>query len=509
MTAKKVQFPEELMTRVKSLITDRTGLYFKDHNLSDLQSSVTERMSLRGFDALPSYFSFLTTSENREEEFRELLNLLTVKHTYFFRNETQFQALKEKILPEIISKKTENQKTKTKDENILKPFLRIWSAGCSTGEEPYTIAMIVRDVIPDLENWNIQILATDASEAALSHARKGVYSENSMKHVDAEYIQKYFVKEGRGQYAVCEEIKNMVTFGFFNLMDEDYPEGFDVIFCRNVVIYFEFETTLRVMNKFYLSLINDGYLFIGYSETLQFMQDKFKMLVFNESIYYQKAGIHAREEEKEAARREEIDIDSVLENISRQELQAELTQLTQEEVIQPLTKKENEALLVEIVKCIHLKDYDNALRFADEAIRRESWNLEPHCLAAEIMLNQGRINEARERLASALRVNSFFAPAHFLLGFTFMQEDKFEDAKDNLKKAIYLDKDFLIAHFYLANVFRSMGKLSESIREYRNAIKLLSRHDKSSIIPYSGGFNAATLMSVCHDNLERLKVGEW
>ena len=236
----------DLKNRFKSFVAGRGGLYFKDHDLRQLEEGINSRMASCGLNTPAAYYNFLTTSQRREDEFRELLNLITINHTYFFRNQTHFRALKERILPEIIQRRLSASQQQ-------RPSLRIWSAGCSSGQEPYSIAILVKELLENLAGWDILILATDASQEALEAARKANYSESSVKHTPGEYLNKYFSQKqtvGQSkQFLLRDEIKNMVSFGYLNLMDEDYPSGFDIIFCRNVVIYFELETTVKVMNR--------------------------------------------------------------------------------------------------------------------------------------------------------------------------------------------------------------------------------------------------------------------
>jgi len=486
----------ELRNQFKNFVAGRGGLYFKDHDLRNLENAISARMKERGIHSLPGYYAYLTTSDEKENEFRELLNLITINHTYFFRNEPQFKAFSEKVLPEVIAQKLREASGEEK------PSLRIWSAGCATGEEAYSIAMVVNDLITDIESWDVHILATDASENALQGARKGLYRQNSSKHVDEEHIARYFTKES-DKYAVRDTIKNMVTFAYLNLMDEEYPAGFDVIFCRNVVIYFEFETTLKVMNKLFSSLTDDGYMFIGYSETLQFMQDRLHMVSWKDAIYYRK-GLPGKPEKAAPPipPKEEINIDEVLEEISRAEAEANIEAETKK--APPPEKIED--MIVQIIKKIHTKDYDGALALAEEAISADRKALDPYFLAAEIFINQGKTDEAKSKLTNVLKIDSLFAPAYYLYGCIYMEENDPENAKKNLKKALFIDKKFLLAHFYLAQVFKSEGRARDAIREYRNTLKLLSGESPGDIVAYSGGFNAATFMSVCRDNLERLKL---
>jgi len=165
-----------------------------------------------------------------------------------------------------------------------------------------------------------------------------------------------------------------------------------------------------------------------------------------------------------------------------------------------------EDILVQIIKAIHLKEYGKALRLIEDAGRADATSSDPHYLAAEIYINQGKPREAKKRLEKALELDSLFAPAHYLLGCISVEQNELGKAKENLKKALYINKDFLLAHFYLALVFKNEGSISNAIREYRNTVRLLSRQDPQDIIAYSGGFSAATLASVCRDNIERLKL---
>ena len=489
----KTLLPHELKLRFKSYITSRSGLYFKDYNLRDIEDALDKRMQALGVSSALSYYDLLTKSDKREDEFRELLNILTVKHTYFFRNEQQFKILKEKILPEMIAKKS----------------IKIWSAGCATGEEAYSIAMTVLDVLDNTEGWDIQILATDASTQALEAARKGAYSADAAKYVPADHLEKYFTKEaapdGRPVYAVRPAIKKLVTFAYHNLITDEFPAGFDIIFCRNVVIYFELETIISVMRRFYSSLADHGYLFIGYSESLHFMSDRFRMEHLEEAIFYRKAAgkmtpppeaVRPPAPEKKAA-------EKVLDELSRAKLAAEIKAKAKRLAEMP---KKVEEILVRAMKSYHMKEYDRALALADEALGLDKKELDIYYLSAEIYVNQGRFAEAKKKLAEAIGINPLFAPAHYLLGCIFIEEEMMEKAKESLKKALYIDKDFPLAHFYLAHAFRSEGRTDEALREYRNTLKTLSRAAFGDIIPYSGGFDAASLMGVCSNNIERLKA---
>jgi len=488
-------FSEDLRIKFKNIVNQRCGLYFRDYDFKDLEKAINLRMEILTIESALVYYNLLLFSDKKEDEFRELLNLLTVNHTYFFRNEPQFKALKEKILPEIIESKL-NQKSE-------RPSLRIWSAGCSTGEEPYTIAMIIDELIPDRQNWDIQILATDASVRVLDEAAQGVYGTAAMRLTPREYRDKYFDVlqiEKLEKYKIHDGIKQLVKFGFFNLMDTSYPQGYDVIFCRNVVIYFDTQTVVNVMHKIYESLNPQGYLLIGYSESLQFISERFKMQDWQEAIYYRKA---ARQLPAEILAAKEFTIDRHLERLARAEVAAELKEISQKHEVAP-TKKIEE-FLVQIVSSLHSKHYDYAWELVEQAHKLDRTATDLYYLGAEALANQGKIKEAKQELKEALKINAMFAPAHYLFAAFSLEEGQPEVAKQSLKKSLYLDANFILAHFDLANVYKNEGKINEALREYRNTLNILAKVNATDIIAYSGGFTAVAISGICKSNIERLK----
>lgn len=495
----------ELKIRFRSFVTARSGLYFKDYDLKDLEDAIYKRMRALNIASPLQYYDIVTKSEGREDEFRNFLNLLTIKHTYFFRSEHQFKVLKDKVLPEIIAKKVAASGPSSGE----KPSIRIWSAGCATGEEAYSIAMTVLDAIGEPDNWDIQIVATDASTEALEKAKRGEYSFNSIKPAPEDYIGRYFEKPpGAGpeaKYTVKDAVKKMVSFAYHNLMSDEFPAQFDIIFCRNVVIYFELETTIGVMRRFYSSLNKNGFLFVGYSESLHFMSDRFRMQHFDDAIFYRKEDMGVPRVSEPAAPRiaQRQAAERVLDERSRAELAAEIKAEAKKLAEIP---KRIEEILVRAVKNYHMKEYDRALALAEEALGMDKKELDIYYLLAEIYLNKGNFAEAKLRLNEAIAIDPLFAPAHYLLGCIFIEEEMMAKARESLKKALYIKQDFPLAHFYLAHTFKSEGRPDDAIREYRNTLKTLSKASFDDIIPYSGGFDAASIIGVCGSNIERLKM---
>ena len=233
-----------------------------------IEGRLSNMITEKGFSDFSDYLKsvFKDTSGN---EISSLINKLTTNHTFFMREAAHFKYFRDTVLPYL------EANSKTKD-------LRIWSAGCSSGEEPYTLAMLIADYFGTLKSmWNTEILATDISQKVLDMAEKGVYSEEAVDTLPKYWRLKYFNKIENENYQISEEIRNEIIYRNFNLMTEIFPfkKKFHVIFCRNVMIYFEPKTKTELINKFYDMTEPGGYLFIGHSESINKNETKYKYIM--------------------------------------------------------------------------------------------------------------------------------------------------------------------------------------------------------------------------------------
>lgn len=230
-------------------------------NLSQKRNLIEGRLSNllveKGFENFSDYLQCVFADQTKVE-ITNLVNRLTTNHTFFMRESVHFTYFEKQVLPYL--------QTTSKEKD-----LRIWSAGCSTGEEPYTLAMIIADYFgADKRSWNTKLLATDISVKALEMAEKGIYPHDVMQAIPPTWKSNYFKKKDAEHYKILDEIKKEVIFRIFNLMDETFPfkQKFHVIFCRNVMIYFDHDTKMRLIKKFYEMTEVGGYLFIGHSESI-------------------------------------------------------------------------------------------------------------------------------------------------------------------------------------------------------------------------------------------------
>jgi chemotaxis protein methyltransferase CheR len=275
-----IELSDEIFKLLKDLIYKSSGVWFDDNSKDILRMRLTNSVQRHQFKNFKDYYYFLRYDREKDAELASLLDIVTNHETYFFREMAQLKAFSEEILPEIREiKKRDGCKE-----------MKIWSAGCSTGEEAYTIAMLFLEskMFNDL---NIEIFATDISHRVLHSARRGVYQKHAFRATDSEMIAKYFIQEENG-YKISDKVKEKVNFGYFNLLDSEksaFINRMDVIFCRNVIIYFDMPAKKKVIDMFYEKLNNSGFLLLGHSESLINISTAFTLRHFKNDMVYQKA----------------------------------------------------------------------------------------------------------------------------------------------------------------------------------------------------------------------------
>lgn len=268
--------------RIRDVIYQISGIYQPEEKLYLLASRCSRRMSALHVASPTEYLEHLTVRGNREAELRLLLNEITIGETYMFRSPQQLDALRNVVLPQILQAKTA----------LGFKRLHIWSAGCSTGEEPYTLAMFLLEEKQGLlAGCSFDVLATDLNDNSLSAARAGIYGEYSLRSTTEPLRRKYFKPAGEKQLQANEELKSIIRFDRVNLNDDSrmtFLKGMDVIFCCNVLIYFDLASKRKVMQHFYANLLPGGYLFLGHAESLYQVDDRFHLVHFPGAIGYWK-----------------------------------------------------------------------------------------------------------------------------------------------------------------------------------------------------------------------------
>jgi len=272
-----LDLPDDVFRLLRDAIYRRSGLWFSDSAKYLLQKRLSPRARDLNFDSFQKYYYFLQYDPRAEAEFDEIYDVVTTKETYFFREASQMTAFVEEIVPDILSRK-----------GIKK--IRVWSAGCSTGEEPYSIAMLLQESRL-FDRVSFDIFASDISQQVLVRARKGQYREASFRVTDPNIRDKYFTREDDGSWRIHDDIRNRVSFGRLNLYDEPRVSllgAVDVVFCRNVIIYFDDASKRTVIGGFFNRIVDGGYLLLGHSESLISLSTQFKLVHLRNDMVYQK-----------------------------------------------------------------------------------------------------------------------------------------------------------------------------------------------------------------------------
>ena len=277
-TTTQLPYTQDDFKLIRDVIYNHSGIYISDDYQGIFMRRLERRLLRLSMDSFHEYYYYLKYTPNNEEEYRHLMDVITIKETYFFREIDQIRTLVNEIIPEFRKKKPGEP-------------IKIWSAGCSTGEEPYTIAMLCLEKGYHLGDSRVEIYANDISQEAIQKAKGGIYRQTSFRATDQAYLYKFFTPQQDGAYMIKDEVKEQLNFFCINLMEKNrltFLPTFDVIFCRNVIIYFDDDSKRTVIENFHRKLYPQSYLFLGHSESLINFTHLFKLRHFEHSLVYQK-----------------------------------------------------------------------------------------------------------------------------------------------------------------------------------------------------------------------------
>ncbi len=467
----KESLPEDQLLQLSDFVADQMGLYFPRKRWEDLERQTNLAAKEFGYPDAKTFVPWLLSSSLTQEQIEILASCLTISETYFWREPQVFEALRHHILPELIRlRETGNRR------------LRIWSAGCASGEEPYTIAIVLRQLIPDLKNWNITLLATDINPNVLRRAAAGVYGEWSFRNSPPGLKQKYFIRTANNKFEILPEIRQMVTFAYLNLAKDLYPSpmnntnAMDLVFCRNVLMYFATEHARQVGLRLYQSLIEGGWLIVGSSELSQHIFPQAA------SVHFPGAIVYRREGEK-----------------SRPEAVPPLAPALAPTI--PILLPSRPALVPPPFvpsPALHARKRVQPAE-AVETVRVEA---RPDVgVTVRSLANRGKLTEAWaacEQAITADRLN----PGLYYLGATILQElDRKDEAMASLKRALYLDPGFVLAYFTLGTLLLRQGNTLAAKKSFENVLALLSSYEQEDMMPESEGLTAGRLREITRATL--------
>jgi len=438
---------DEEFAQLRTLLSQAAGLEFDQTRRDSMAFGVAERLRATGAASVAAYLVLLRGGEERQR----LLEEVTIQETYFFRNPPQVQALRTHVLPALLREAQESGRRR----------LRVWSAGCSTGEEPYTVAMLLRELLPEPTGWDVQVLGTDVSRRALQAAERARYGPRAVHTAAPADLERFFCASPDGGYEVRPEVRALVRLRHHNLVTGPPPFApgeVDLVLCRNVTIYFARETTRALVRRFHDTLQPGGYLALGHAETLWQVSDAFRLVQVGAGA---DAAFFYRRPEQPAER--------------------------------PPVRRAAPAVLEGPATVRAPLDPEPAAPPA------------PPDAVAEVrtVLAQGRYEDAARLASDLIAERPLSAGAHYLRGLALVDLRRDGDALGDLRKAVYLAPDDGFAHFLLAGVLARLGDREAARREYAAAATTLGAQPGDRDASELGGRDVGELAGLCR----RLSAG--
>ena len=499
--------------RFSAFVQERFGLNFPEKRRMELEIGVRRAFSASTCSTLDEYFDFLQDPLRGTLDLERLVNALTIGETYFFRDAGQFDALAKHVLPQII----ERRKTVR--------TLRLWSAGCASGEEPYSLAMLLTDMLPDLSEWNITILASDINTQNLDRARRGVYGEWAFREARARQLRsRYFSVLGQNQYELAPEIRKMVTFTSLNLAGSDYPSYLnntmymDLVICRNVTIYFPEVVTHGVVDRFYSTLVDDGWLVVGHSEHSLNTYQRFHTVNFPDAILYQRrlqppsisewplpvdpgAGLKSvldRQLNRPAAfdnwRADELQAAA---EAAKNELSKAEPVRKQESITQPRPALDAAATMPDPLDqaqaLIGIGKVEEAVEILLRWLMRNP-NHGPACtLLGKTYAGLGNWEEAERWCHLAIVVDKLSLEAYYTLALIYEHQDLPDPAIEMMKRVIYIDRNDILGYYSLAGFYHNRGLIAQALKALENARRLVGARQPDENVPRADGISMLRL----------------
>jgi chemotaxis protein methyltransferase CheR len=436
---------ESLWSRLSDCLGAQMGLHYPKERWGDLRRGIAAAARAFGMASAEACARRLLSAPLTRNQIEVLARCLTIGETYFFRDKRSFEILESQILPELLRARSGGERR-----------LRIWSAGCCTGEEAYSVAILLARMIPDLERWNISILATDIDPDFLHKASLGIYGDWSFRDAPPGIKEGFFSETKQGRFEIVPRVKALVNFAYLNLAEDSYPSlangtnAMDVILCRNVLMYFEPARARGVLQKLTRSLLEGGWLFVSPVEIPHVLLPQLVQLDFQGAIVHRRDGSPASPECTPAP----------------------------------------------VAGDLRLEDAPAALQPAEAPVQTPYQQAAAMALRARACANQGRLGEALQWCEKALEGDKLNAAWCYLRATILQEQGLAEDAATALKRALYLDQDNALAHFALGNLMRRQGKRNEADRHFRNALAILSGYAQEQVLPESEGITAGRLAAI-------------
>jgi chemotaxis protein methyltransferase CheR len=454
-------------TRLKNYVIKSTGLAYFSNKDSDLIARIGRRLVNTGVRDCTSYLDLLNSRETGETELDELIAELTIGETYFFRYREQFEALQNTVLPDIIAR---NQSSRR---------LRIWSAGCATGAEAYSIAILLKNEFSGyLAGWDLSIIGTDINRAFLSRAREGTFDEWAFRSTPTEVMGNCFRRIGKS-WVIVPDYKQCVAFQYHNLVKHPFPSlvhnlcSFDLILCRNVMIYFNRDIMSTLIERFHESLVDGGWLLVGHAEPNCELFRSFQAVSVPGATLYQKGRGSADSPGAPAIAQvpASVRVEDILSHVN-----------------------DTFGLVVETPTKRAPKLRENAVPSPPSQIAD-----------VRLLADQGQWEQAARCSRKLLETDATNPKVHFYYSLVLEQTGLHAEAEQSLRRAVYLDRGFMLAHYYLALVLQKRGDRRGAVRAFENVRTLARTMDAGQVLEDADEMTAGELMTLTETHLEVLQ----
>jgi chemotaxis protein methyltransferase CheR len=408
--------------QLASLIEAQIGIAV----MSKLQHVFNDLLAAHAKGDVLAYLQRLSVTTYADPDWQTVIQTLTIGETYFMREKAHFDVLRHHILPAIIQKRRESG-------NL---YLNIWSAGCATGEEAYSLAILLHELLPDIDQWHIHLLGTDLNAQFLSWARLGVYREWAFRQVDDTFKNTYFDRV-IGGWRIKPFLLERVTFRLINLLDTTPTPQYDLILCRNVLLYFNATSAQQAETLFHQALAPDGVLILGHSETIRNRQ-AWTYHLYNDTLFYTKAGARPH-------------------SVAPPDDEKSPTRLLLQSVYE------------QAVNAIQTEQHIQAETLIGELLTAEPHNPGGHLLLAVVYANQKKVPEAHFQLDLALDYNPLMADAHYVRAMLHWEAGEMDEAGESLRSALYSQRNHPLASWMMGDYFAKLNKPDRAVHHWQNA----------------------------------------
>lgn len=479
--------------RFSQLVRERCGLHFSDSRRSELELGIRQAFAASTCADLDEYFNLLSDAHSGAVEMDRLVNAVTVSETHFFRDEAQFNALVNTVFPRLIERK--------------RPLrtLRIWSAGCASGEEPYSIAVLLRELLPDIDQWAITILGSDINTASLERARLASYSTWAFREERAKLLRPRYFQASGNRFELLPEVRNMVTFKKINLVEPCYPSYetntmlMDLILCRNVTIYFSEMITRWVVDRFYDALADGGWLVVGHSEPSIDVYRRFRVRNFPDTVLYQKmpptAGLYMPGTKPAAPPPISIPpLPSLPPTTPPSQIRTLYSPPPASQLIPAPAAAPVEQNPLDLAN--ELLEYgrsEDARQLLTRLAAERPPDAKVSALLGKAHANLGNWQEAERWCRQAVEKDKLILPAYYTLALVLQHEGRLIEAIEAMKKVVYIDRNNVLGHYGLANLYFENAQLSQAQKSLDNALRLLQGQAEDQMVPGSGDVTVGRL----------------